>query len=91
MFSSDQIDWGRIGWGALVPGLPLLLFGGGMGIAHYVFGMPIRQGHGNGVLASPSLILASTTAFVFIGALFVAMGVWLITAFRRRAGSGPRL
>jgi hypothetical protein len=26
MFSSDQIEGGRMGWGFLVPGLPILLF-----------------------------------------------------------------
>lgn len=84
MFSSDHIDCGRIGWGALVPGLPLLLAGGGMGVAHYVFGVPIHEGHGNGALASPSLILATTAVFVSIGALFVGMGVCLIAGSRKR-------
>ncbi len=84
MFSSDQIDWGRMGWGALVPGLPLLLAGGWMGVAHYVFGVPIHEGHGNGALASPGLILATTTAFVSCGALIVGMGICLIVASRKR-------
>lgn len=84
MFRSDQIDWGRIGWGALIPGLPLLLAGASMGIAHYVFGAPIHEGRGNGALASPATILATTIAFVGCGALIVGLGVWLIAVSRRK-------
>jgi hypothetical protein len=84
MFSSDQIDWGRMGWGALIPGVPLFVAGAGMGIAHYVFKMPIHQGHGNGALASSNLILATTLAFVSGGTLAIGLGICLISASRKR-------
>lgn len=73
MSRSDQMQWGRVACGFLLLGLALVSFGAVFAVSHYVFGVPIHEGH-SGRLATDAEILTNVIAFGAGGGLFAFLG-----------------
>jgi hypothetical protein len=75
-------DFRTIGRGMLVIGVLGVVFASTMAIAHYVFGMPIYEGHTHH-LVSPKSIAQFIALFLGAFGLCAILGWALIRAFRK--------